>query len=244
MIEKPAAVVTGPTTDPFKNQRLYNQAGIVVEISSSGDASKPNRMTVYAESAVALDSAVASAGKFAIGGNRSSALTAEPGGGGPKGEAWKIAADALNADSTGKFSGTSFQDGREGGQSTSSTSRLTRLCPTSRAAPPKHGMGFSTSSIHAEAAASEAFALRKGKLPSKGLTIASENPVYIHGNFSTGGDGPPSNSGNPTDPEDGSYNRVPASIMGDSITLLSKNWDDSKSTQYDRAREGCREHNC
>ena len=73
--------------------------------------------------------------------------------------------------------------------------------------------------------------IKKGdKLPSKGLTIASENPVYIHGNFNTGGDGPPSNSGNPTDPEDGSYNRVPASIMGDSITLLSKNWDDSKSS--------------
>ncbi len=44
-----------------------------------------------------------------------------------------------------------------------------------------------------------------------GLTIASNNPVYTVGDFN-------------------SVNKKPASIMADALTVLSKNWDDTKST--------------
>jgi len=48
------------------------------------------------------------------------------------------------------------------------------------------------------------------QLPSQGLTVVSENPVYIRGNYNT-------------------VNKVPAAVMGDSITVLSNNWDDQNA---------------
>jgi len=50
-----------------------------------------------------------------------------------------------------------------------------------------------------------------GNLPTDGLTIASENPVYVEGHYNAG----------PTSWGTG----VPAAIMADSITLLSANWN-------------------
>ena len=50
-----------------------------------------------------------------------------------------------------------------------------------------------------------------GNLPPAGLTIASENPVYVQGHYNAG----PAAWGN----------GAPAAIMADSITLLSSTWD-------------------
>ena len=66
-------------------------------------------------------------------------------------------------------------------------------------------------------------------LPSAGLTIVSENPVYIQGNYNTGGT-PPSNSGNYTSPTASGYTRKPAAIAADAITVLSSAWSDSTSS--------------
>lgn len=52
------------------------------------------------------------------------------------------------------------------------------------------------------------------ELPSQGLTVVSENPVYVQGNYNT-------------------VNKVPAAVMGDSITVLSSNWDDTKGNPGD-----------
>ncbi len=52
-------------------------------------------------------------------------------------------------------------------------------------------------------------------LPSQGLTVVSENPVYIQGDYNTGG-------GDPT-------KKVPAAVMGDAITVLSNNWGPNNS---------------
>jgi hypothetical protein len=86
-----------------------------------------------------------------------------------------------------------------------------------------------------------------------GLTIVSENPVYIQGDFNTGGT--IDNSGNPvlipaSNSSTPNYNsptvsnyfqtnssgtaltpnrKPPAAIIADSITVLSPRWDDSKS---------------
>jgi len=54
------------------------------------------------------------------------------------------------------------------------------------------------------------------QLPSQGLTVVSENPVYVMGDYNT-------------------VNKVPAAVMGDAITVLSNNWNpngyDSKGDQ-------------
>ena len=66
-------------------------------------------------------------------------------------------------------------------------------------------------------------------LPNSGLTVVSENPVYIVGNYNTGGS-PPSNSGTYTSPTVNGYNRKYAAVIGDAINVLSSNWNDSNST--------------
>jgi hypothetical protein len=48
-------------------------------------------------------------------------------------------------------------------------------------------------------------------LPSDGLTVASQNPVYIQGDYNTGA------------------NRVSSAVFADAVTILSNNWNDSNS---------------
>jgi hypothetical protein len=67
-------------------------------------------------------------------------------------------------------------------------------------------------------------------LPSGGLTIASENPIYIQGNYNTGSGTVPSNSGTYTDPDASGYTRKAAAVIGDAITILSNAWIDTNST--------------
>ena len=51
-----------------------------------------------------------------------------------------------------------------------------------------------------------------GNLPTDGLTIASENPVYVEGNYNALANG-------------WGANNAPAAIMADAITILSANWN-------------------
>lgn len=52
-------------------------------------------------------------------------------------------------------------------------------------------------------------------LPPDGLTVVSQNPVYVKGNYNTAATGP-----------DG--NHPPAAVVADAITVLSGSWDDNK----------------
>lgn len=59
-------------------------------------------------------------------------------------------------------------------------------------------------------------------LPDAGLTIAAENPVYVHGNFNADATAPNADWSN-VQP-----NR-PAAIIADAVSLLSNNWSDARS---------------
>jgi len=61
-----------------------------------------------------------------------------------------------------------------------------------------------------------------------GLAIVSANPVYIQGDFNTGGN-PPSNSGTYTSPTVSGYWKA-AVIIADSVNLLSNAWNDNTAT--------------
>ncbi len=50
-----------------------------------------------------------------------------------------------------------------------------------------------------------------------GLTVASENPVYVHGNY------------NAIETDTLANPHVPAAVIGDAVTLLSRNWVDAQS---------------
>jgi hypothetical protein len=71
----------------------------------------------------------------------------------------------------------------------------------------------------------------KGKVPSyvgtngsEGLTIATNVPVYVKGSFNANGS---TGSTSATTPDDA--NETPAAIVGDAITILSENFNDSTS---------------
>jgi hypothetical protein len=86
-----------------------------------------------------------------------------------------------------------------------------------------------------------------GILPSGGLTVVSDNPVYIQGDYNVNPNGSTANNANypnpaPTPQSDVSPTASPApsyvvsgtrkdaAIIADAITLLSSNWVDSNST--------------
>jgi hypothetical protein len=68
---------------------------------------------------------------------------------------------------------------------------------------------------------------------SQGFTLASNNPVFIQGDFNTGGTGPAvpsnvdgsySNPATPPNPQVAGYTRAPCSILADAVTITSQNW--------------------
>lgn len=64
-----------------------------------------------------------------------------------------------------------------------------------------------------ESAANRGVRLINGHtLPSGGFTVASENPIYIQGDYNTA--------------------NAPAAVLGDAVTILSNGWDDSNDTSY------------
>ena len=77
-----------------------------------------------------------------------------------------------------------------------------------------------------------------GILPTNGLTIASENAIYIQGDYNTGTVSDPNavpsnNGGNSTNtdsPTVTGYDRKPAAVIGDAVMLLSNNWNDANSS--------------
>ncbi len=56
-----------------------------------------------------------------------------------------------------------------------------------------------------------------------GFTVASENPVYVQGNYNSGPSDPMWGGGSNTTPH------AAASIIADTVTLLSNNWNDANS---------------
>jgi hypothetical protein len=82
------------------------------------------------------------------------------------------------------------------------------------------------------------------KIPSSGLSVVSNNPVYIQGDFNTGGTGSavPSNDpanhnadgtyvdpANPPASQVAGYTRAPCSILADAVNLLSNSWNDANA---------------
>ncbi len=76
-----------------------------------------------------------------------------------------------------------------------------------------------------------AIRLKNGaSLPSGGMTVVAENPVYIQGDYNTGGT-PPSDSGTYTSPTVNGYTRQMAAVIGDAVNILSGAWVDTNSDQ-------------
>jgi hypothetical protein len=72
------------------------------------------------------------------------------------------------------------------------------------------------------------------KMPTGGLTVASDNPVFIQGDYNTGrtsSSETPSNANNngTGNPIVDNYVKKPCAVLGDAVMILSNNWSDANS---------------
>jgi hypothetical protein len=214
MIEKPITPwASGTTADPFKDQRLYNQAGIVVEIDAN------NNIKVFKGALVNSDGTAGSRSQL------------------PSSDAFYN--DVVGSITTGK----ALQDYREAGAVRVANFDVTKF---KSKFPNYNSQGWNgiiyisdtsagTSVTVTPPGGSAASTTKRGirlvngtKIPVGGMTVVSDNPVYMQGDFNTGNN-PPSNNGDPTKPEN-NWTREPSAIFADAVTLLSNNWNDSNTS--------------
>lgn len=80
--------------------------------------------------------------------------------------------------------------------------------------------------------------INAASIPSGGLAVVTENPIYIKGNVNTGPSNPPSNTvPDPTQPLGSGYASQPVLFAADSINILSNAWLDANSTQSTSVRK-------
>jgi hypothetical protein len=235
LIERP---VTGyPDPAEIANLRFYNQAGLKILLDTSRAVADPLRVRVYNGRGVELTTA----------------------GGG-------AVVNLLNAVKAAVSAGEVIRDNRETNDvllTSLDMSQLSNIVTQfSALSPPSSGNLTSqsvntynkviyiadvsadpnggTSTVNATAAQAEkAVRLRNGAILPDDVTVASENPVYIQGDYNSGG---PSgsvvsntaNSSSPLsafdDPTAPGYTRKACAVLGDSVNILSNNWNDANST--------------
>lgn len=209
ILDKPSVPwSSSPTTDPFKDQRMYNQAyniadsngnyGIVVNVDASNNITMGYAGTTYS--------------------------SAPSGNGSAKAVNWAAVMASVHPNYT-------VQDNRE--QATVRTINFDVSQFMSAGTKNWNGIIYIDDTSASSSNHRAVRIVNGATVPSNGITVASPNPVYIQGDFNsgrTGGTEPPSNTGNPGDPDVSGYTRKPASVMADAITLLSNSWNDANST--------------
>lgn len=201
LIEPP--VTSGGQTDvaEISKRRLFNKAGVVIEVS--GTAASPT-VNVTAKNGTSLTAAQITAIK-------------------------------------GAFTGRStIYDTREGKNVDVANIDISVATPVLNAASNFNGVLYvhdTTPKVSGDQEPRTVRLKKGGVLPNGGLTVASQNPVYIQGDYNTGTTTsstavPANNTGNPNNtdsPVVSGYTRKPAAVIADAVMLLSNSWNDSNS---------------
>ncbi|MEY2508167.1 MAG: hypothetical protein QOH01_2496 [Verrucomicrobiota bacterium] len=202
LIERPDPAAT---TDPIASIRFYNQADYHVLIDNS---TPPDNIKIY---------------------DKANSLMPKNTGDG------KVINEALT--NGGVIDQAVIQDVRESGPvlvttvnvgdiSSKSTLGMIYISDTTAGTPANktvNGVYYTTTK--------RGIRIRNGAVisPSVGLTFVSENPVYIQGDFNTGGT-PPTNSAVNVSPLVSGYTWKPVAVVADAINVLSNAWNDTTAT--------------
>jgi hypothetical protein len=187
-------------TDPMAGSRYWNQASVAIKVDAS------NNVTIGTP-------------------NSDGTITAFSG----SNPLYTMFSGAISTNQ-------SIQDNREGAQIRLVTLDISKIeSNTSGLSPTFKSSGFN--GIVYIYDSSNTTSTRRGvrllngtKIPSAGFTVASQNPVYIQGDYNTGGT-PASNSNpsDPTNPQVSGYTRAPCAVIADAVNLLSNSWNDANS---------------
>lgn len=210
--------------DPYASVRLYNQADIIILLNDTYDSA----------------------------GNATPSITVKGAGGAslPDSTASAIQ-DALVDPATGKLDRTVIYDRREQGEVEVTSLHIDKLGDAiAKRLSTFNGILYIADLTQSPSGRKTAIRLLNGaRLPgsengsaSNGFTIASQNALYIQGDYNTdsrlrsGVYDPtalPSNTSISGNPETMPNAHIPASIMADAVTLLSNNWNDGRSYNYE-----------
>ena len=224
-------------TDPIADARYWNQAAIVIEVSDNPSTSAAGFDGVAGHDLVKFYVTDPSTG---VATQISSSSTGN-----------NLALyNMFKYSSNGPIStNESIQDNREGATMKVTSIDISKIVTTVSSGNPSYtSTAFTSSSqpiiyaYHKSATSAKRRAIRvegASKIPTAGLTVASNNPVYIQGDVNTGGTNTsvPSNqsgaynNGATPNPQVSGYTRAPVSIAADAVTILSNNWSDSNSTK-------------
>jgi hypothetical protein len=190
----------GVYPDPLAGKRYYDQAGVRILIDIN------NNVTIKDSNNITLNAS-------------------SPNGG----------AQLYNAFKNAVTTNQSIQDNREGASIRLATLDVGAITSNIRSAtiPSFNGVIYITDTSAGATGGNlkRGIRLKNGaSMPDGGLTIASANPVYIQGDYNTGGSSPPSNSGDPTRPQVTGYTRQPCAVIADAVNFLSNAWLDSRSS--------------
>ena len=188
-------------TDPMAGSRYWDQASVIIRVDSSNNVTIGTRSTTTPGAITPLSTSDPLYTMF------SSAIT----------------------------TGQSIQDNRENASVRLVTLDISKIenntsgmSPTYKAAG-FNGIVYIYDNSNTSSTRRAIRLLNATKIPSMGLTVVSQNAIYIQGNYNTGGN-PPSNSGDPTTPQVSGYTRAPCAVIGDAVNLLSNSWLDANSS--------------
>ena len=223
MIQVPTAAPNNTPGTAAYDATAYNHAAAVITINSSLPVSNPLRVVVTDDTGAPLDAADTTALKTAINNGTTTTIYDQR-------EAQNVVVTNLDM-----------------------TKLLTATVPTGSATPTALQTAFANKGTNAAGAAvaagtiyihdvspvtstEPAIRLINGRTLGENITIASDNGVYIQGDYNTGGTSAsavPSNASGATDttsPNVATYTRYATAVMADAVTILSNNWSDSNST--------------
>jgi hypothetical protein len=204
-------------SDPFGGQRYWDQASIIIQIQDNPNPNQNGFDGVKGDDLVTL---------YTVTNQQTGATQALS-----SGALYNMftTPGAITTNQT-------IQDNREGATVRLATLDISKIVTSVSSGNPSYPAGFSNPIIYiydtsATSSARRAIRIKGGsKIPTIGLTIASNNPIYIQGDFNTGGspasDASPSD---PTNPQVSGYTRAPSSVIADAVNLLSNSWNDANS---------------
>jgi hypothetical protein len=213
-------------TDPFAGQRYWDQAGIIIQIQDNPNPNQNGFDGVKGHDLVTF---------YTVANQQTGATQALTSG----------SLYNMFANSGAITTNQTIQDNREAATMRLATIDVSKLVTSVSSGNPTYtSSSFANPIIYvydtsATSSARRGIRIKGGtKIPTSGLTIASNNPIYIQGDFNTGGS-PPSDStsqNDPTTPQVSGYTRAPCSVLGDAINLLSNAWNDANSSSGTSSR--------
>ena len=212
-------VPTASTPPAIAAQAAYTQSSVVITIDSSQPANSASRVTVTDNQGNALDQGDPASSKIDT-------------------------AAIMNAVNNGAT--TSIFDQREGVNSIVTNLDMAKLAAATVVAVGKTATLFQSSfngtvyihDVSKATATQPAIRLINGANLGQNVTVASDNGVYIQGDYNTGvataSNPVPSDAAGATtsaNPQINGYSRYSSAVMADAVTILSNNWSDSNANQ-------------